>query len=149
MKKQKQTQTESQLWETVNYVDWFSDVKCYIVYFILKQFPQLECSIETTPCGDRPIFPCKVTLLVGHSDWICFVPFPGPLLLLIICQTHQFSTGLCKCCPPCCYWRMTSLCPVLSREHQSLVVKDNAKQGYSDRYLWRAKWVLQGCPTLE
>lgn len=57
VKKLKQTQTESQLQETVNYVDWFSDVKCYIVYFVLKQFPQLECSIETTPCGDRPIFP--------------------------------------------------------------------------------------------
>lgn len=26
------TQTESQLQETVSYVDWFSDVKCYILF---------------------------------------------------------------------------------------------------------------------
>lgn len=84
------------LLETDNYFRllWSSELKChYTVHFILKRFLRLERGFETTPCASWPIFPCLATHLVGNSCWICWVPFPGPLLPLIICQTHQFFSN--------------------------------------------------------
>lgn len=44
--------------------------------------------------------PCLVTHLVGHPGWVWLVPFPGPLLPLITCQTHQFSPVPCNAAHP-------------------------------------------------
>lgn len=91
---------------------WFRQLRwsSSIVYFMLTWIFPLECSIETSPSRSWPVSPCLVTRWVGHSSWISWVPFPGPLLPLIFCQTHQFSNRGLKRCPPHCSWRMASVC---------------------------------------
>lgn len=49
-------------------------------------------SIDSIPSESWPPFPCLATHFTGHSCWICLAPYCGPLLPLINCQIHQFSS---------------------------------------------------------